>query len=129
MSQPVVDTIGAASIKALDKIPTPAGPSDAPLQIDPPIITFATIRVNATGTRTISITNVTAKPVVISSFTSSHRSFVVDAPELPATLVPGAKIEATVRFSPKASCRCDGSLTITTSEPRKVVVSLAGRAN
>ncbi|PSR52891.1 hypothetical protein AHMF7605_04800 [Adhaeribacter arboris] len=95
-------------------IPTGSAITQSKLAV-PTSLSFGTVAVNASSSKTVTLTNTTGnQAVVISSVTKSGASaFTFSSPyALPFVLAPGKSVSINVKFSPKASGSQSGNLII-----------------
>jgi hypothetical protein len=127
--QPVGDAILAGATKAIEQIPTQSQPQILPLRTDPPEVTFGMVSAGSKTERLVAIINASDAAVTIAGFSNSGEYFRVYAPDLPVRIAARARTEVRIQFEPVEACRCRGTLTLTTSEPKgKQVISMSGHA-
>jgi MYXO-CTERM domain-containing protein len=140
----VYETTTAADSRALLRIATRDGSTALAVALSgravsklvgmaPSSLDFGVVEEGATSpAQTVTLTNLSTEPVVVSELQSDNEAFAVTASGLSSPLAPGASGTFTVTFSPKALGPVSGQVRVTlqgASEPEAVVaVSGTGRA-
>ncbi|MBA3397187.1 MAG: choice-of-anchor D domain-containing protein [Deltaproteobacteria bacterium] len=107
-------------------VPIPlSGTGTQPLiSVTPTTVNFGDQRTGTTGTRTVTVSNPGNENLVISSLQiqSSTAFSIVEAP--PITIVPGASLSLTLRFTPPTAGNFNGGLSIGTNVPNNPITTI-----
>jgi hypothetical protein len=79
-------------------------------------LNFGKVTVGATSSQSLTVSNSSGSPTVITSIMASARAFTVSGPGLPLTLSQGQSATFTARFAPPAVGDVSGNLVITENE-------------
>ena len=106
---------------------TPAVPK---LTLSATSLSFGSIAVKTSATKTLTLTSSGTAPVTVNTVSISGAAFKVVAGTLPATLNPSQSLSLSLTFTPTASGSASGQLTITsnssTGSPATVALSGTG---
>jgi Abnormal spindle-like microcephaly-assoc'd, ASPM-SPD-2-Hydin len=110
---------------------TPANPIpvNPVIVVAPTSLDFGSVRVTQSDTRTITVTNVGAANLIVSSISDPGDPFsLVNKPMLPLTLQSTQSVTLSVRFAPIITGRANASFTIQSNDPNVPVstVNLTG---
>ena len=102
--------------------------AEADIQLSEGSHGFGNVEVGSSADWTLTITNVGAMPLTISSVVSDRNDFTVVSPAFPQILGAGGNIDVVVNFTPLSVGVKSGQLTITSDDPDEgsVNVSLVG---
>ena len=89
---------------------------------------FGTAVVGTTTQVTDTLSNGSADTVTVSSASSSNASFQLMTPAPPFTLSPGQSATVTIAFSPKATGKPAGKISVITSGGGKIDIAVSGSA-
>jgi hypothetical protein len=107
-----------------------SGASSGSLQISPGNLSFGSVVVGNTATSNVSLVNLSASPVTISSFNITGKSFALNSQaSLPITLAAaGGSYTLSVKFNPAAAGALAGQLTVNNNSAAEgaAVVGLSG---
>ena len=81
----------------------------------PSSVTFGSVTVGTSSSRTVTLTNTGGAPLTISSSTGPAAPFTAAKPANGTTIAPGASINMTVSYSPTAATSSTGSIAFTTT--------------
>lgn len=103
---------------------------DSDLVATPAPIAFEPTRVGDSGVIPVTVQNIGAVAITVSSIAATPGVFVIEgAPSLPMSLGAGATIDFDLRFTPAADGDVEGELTVTpaTGDPLMVAIHGPGR--
>jgi hypothetical protein len=89
---------------------------------------FGTAVVGTTTEVSDTLTNGSADTVTVASTSSSNASFQWMTPAMPFTLSPGQSATLTIAFSPKATGKPAGKISVNTSRGGKIDIAVSGSA-
>ncbi len=105
-------------------------PANEPdISITPTSLDFGQVVVGSSTDRTLTISNLGAQTLTVSSLTSSDSAFTVVSPATPFDVAPSADQVVTLRFSPISAVTYSGSLQLNSNDPDEpsLSVSLSGQ--
>lgn len=125
------NNLGNSDVSNIAFAQTPANPIpvNPVVVVAPTSIDFGSVRVTQSDTKTVTITNGGAAPLIISAISDPVGPFaIVNKPVLPLTLQSTESVTLNVRFAPTSPGRADSSFGILSNDPNALVttVSLTG---
>jgi hypothetical protein len=103
--------------------------ADAPdIALSATNLNFGNVVIGSSNTLTLTLSNVGASTLTVTSLTTNNSAFRVVSPATPFNVAAGAQVLVTVRFTPTFSGAQSATLSITNNDPDEatVVVALAG---
>lgn len=110
---------------------TVSAPSTMLLSASPSAISFGSVLVGGSATRSVSLTNTGSSAVTITSATTTGTGFTLAGVSFPFTLVAGASTATSIGFAPLSSGAANGSVSFVsnaTNSPATVALSGSGTA-
>ena len=105
--------------------PNPPPPQTPVINVSPETVDFGTVNITQSATRTITIMNGGAVPLIITAINGPAGPFSIDnRPQLPVTIPAGQSIQITVRFTPTSTLAVQGNITIVSNDPTRPVVGV-----
>ena len=97
-----------------------------PLGVSPTRVGFGNVRLGASSTKTLTLSNNSNKSLTILQAAVSGGGFATSGPSLPLTLSAGQTSTFNVIFTPTLPGPCTGSVTVTDDASDNQVVNLSG---
>lgn len=119
----------APSNIAADTTPIPPIPQEPAINVSPVLIEFGSVRATTPATRTVTVSNVGAADLVITTIAGPFGPFsLVNRPTTPFTLATDQSVTLTVQFIPTTVGNFGGSFSIQSNDPDmpSVIVTLSG---
>ncbi|HTQ97625.1 MAG TPA: choice-of-anchor D domain-containing protein, partial [Candidatus Acidoferrum sp.] len=96
------------------------------LSTSPNSLTFTGITAGSSSSKTVSLVNSGNTSLTISQVSVNAKDFAVSGMTTPVTLAAGQSTPMSVTFSPSASEKISGNITVATSQGSNAVVALSG---